>query len=101
MCVRLVISANCTKTSRKEEKRSASSPLLLCVCEKFAPCLSETAALPGKHRGKVACTHLGDSLLVPHDSLLDECVDLNVPVPARNHHPGLPEAHRHFHGSVS
>lgn len=42
--------------------------------------------------------YLGDGLLVPHDSLLDERVDLNVPVPARHHHPGPAETHRDFHG---
>lgn len=46
----------------------------------------------------VRSAYLGDGLLVPHDSLLDECVDLNVPVPARHHHPGPAETHRDFHG---
>lgn len=43
-------------------------------------------------------SYLGDGLLVPHDSLLDERVDFNVPVPARHHHPGPAEAHGDFHG---
>ncbi len=59
---------------------------------------------PGKQKpqeNKVAAAYLGDRLLVSHDSLLDECVDFNISIPARHHHPGPAKAHRDFHGLVS
>lgn len=59
---------------------------------------------PGKQKpqeSKVAATYLGDSLLVSHDSLLDECVHFNISIPARHHHPGPAKTHRDFHGLVS
>lgn len=45
--------------------------------------------------------HLSDRLFVPHRRLLDEAVDFNIPISARNDHSGLPETHRHFHRSAA
>lgn len=42
--------------------------------------------------------YLGDRLLVSHDSLLDERVHFNIPIPARHHDPGPAKTHRDFHG---
>ncbi|KAM7379763.1 hypothetical protein PAMP_005290 [Pampus punctatissimus] len=58
--------------------------------------------LPRKQKpqgNKVAsAAYLGDGLLISHDSLLDECVDFNISIPARHHHPGPAKTHRDFHG---
>ena len=51
-------------------------------------------------RYNVTHTYLGDSFLVARDSLKDERVDFNIPVPAGDHDPGPTEAHGHFHTEV-
>jgi len=50
-----------------------------------------------KAAGLRAGAYLRDRLLVPHGRLLDEAVDLYIPISTRDDHPGPPEAHRHFH----
>lgn len=93
---------SCGTSSARGERTRPTRPL--CVCSKFAPyCARREPPLPVSRKTKPPgnAAYLGDGLLVPHDSLLDERVDLHVPVPARHHHPRPAEAHRHFHGSVS
>ncbi|CAM9293052.1 unnamed protein product, partial [Lampetra planeri] len=51
-----------------------------------------------EHAGRGS--YLGGGFLVSHGRLFDETLDFHVPVPTRNHHPGPPEAHRHFHFSA-
>lgn len=102
-----------TVQRRAQERKGATSSPSASVCSKFAPYCERAGArraadvaplFPGKQkpqRNKVAATYLGDSFLISHDSLLDQRVDFNVPVPARNHHPRPAKTHRDFHGSVS
>lgn len=48
-----------------------------------------------RRRGEVA--YLGDGLPVAHGRLLDEVAHRDIPISARDDHPGPPEAHGHFH----
>lgn len=91
-----------TEASRSQAPRPHQTPL--CVRSQLSAMLSwpgpkaaSRNAAPKREVG-ARVSYLGDGLLVPHDSLLDECVDLNVSVPARHHHPGPAEAHGDFHG---
>lgn len=94
-----------SKRKRVNTSPSFCSPPLLCICVNFAPYWACPQSLPARRnivsRKTKAATHLGDSLLISHDSLLDECVDFNIPIPARHNHPGPAKTHRDFHGLVS
>ncbi|KAK9527984.1 hypothetical protein VZT92_014490 [Zoarces viviparus] len=80
--------------SSLREKKSAMLRLRRCCCSALGETLCESSA---PEQGRALGAYLCDRLLVPHGRLLDEAVDLYIPISARDDHPGPPETHRHFH----